>query len=48
MKVIIFANDKKEALQIALLNYPKHIFEKVYKYSKGYGNNFYQFKEPTQ
>jgi len=48
MKVIIFANDKKEALKIAFLEYPKHIFEKVYKYSKGSGNNFYQFKESTQ
>ncbi len=44
MKVIIFANSKKEAIETARLEHPEHIFENVYKYSKGSGNNFYQFK----
>lgn len=44
MKVIIFCDTKKQAIKRAILDYPNYIFEKVYKISKGKGNNFYQFK----
>lgn len=42
-KIIIFANTKKEATEIASKEYPTLKFKSVYKYSKGEGNNFYEF-----
>lgn len=42
--VVIFARTKKEAIAEACIEYPDHVFEKVFKYTTGIGNNFYQFK----
>lgn len=44
MKEIIHADNKKEATQIANSINTNLIFDKVYKYNRGKGNNFYQFK----
>lgn len=44
MKEIIQANTLREAKQIAFNKNPFLNYEKVYKYTKGKGNNFYQFK----
>jgi hypothetical protein len=41
--VIILASTKKEAIQLAGLS-AKYIG--VYKYTKGKGNNFYEFEMP--
>jgi hypothetical protein len=41
--IIILASTKKEALEIANRETEKLEFQSVYKYSKGKGNNFYQF-----
>jgi len=42
---IIFVATKKEALHRAKEGKENLLFEKVYKYSRGKGNNFYQFQE---
>jgi hypothetical protein len=46
--VIIFASTKKEAAQIANKEYGENAkYIQPYKYSKGRGNNFYEFNVPA-
>lgn len=45
MKTVIrFDHSKKEAIDFMNTAYKNAIYIGVYKYSKGKGNNFYEFK----